>query len=236
MVVWLRNDEAGVGVDGDVIRREAFSTLVELDDAHARMRGECERMLRDAQDEAARIVGAARDEMGALARSAQLKFERSARLGYAAGRRRALDEWNVHVVQAAVDEHDALANARARLADILMRACEHVVRVDARDAFYARIAHALDRSIADAKFLRIDVHPDDVEAARAAFDHAAHALDWALPVEIVSEPGIDAGGCLCEWDAGVLECSLSEQLGSVRRALHQVLSSAHAASDAEHPA
>ncbi|AXF25787.1 HrpE/YscL family type III secretion apparatus protein [Burkholderia pyrrocinia] len=236
MVVWLRSDEGGVGVDGDVIRREAFSTLVELDDAYARMRDECERMLRDARDEATGIVAAARDEMAALAHGAQLKFERSARLGYAAGRRRALDEWNARVVQAACDERDALANANARLADVLMRACEHVVRIDAHDAFYAKIAHALDRSISDATFLRIDVHPDDAEAARAAFDHAAHALGWTLPVEIVCEPRMDPGGCVCEWDAGVLECSLSEQLASVRRALQRVLSAAHAGPDAEQPA
>ncbi|KVK75948.1 hypothetical protein WS90_25220 [Burkholderia cepacia] len=217
-----------MGIDGDVIRREAFSTLVELDAAHARLYGERERMIGNARDESARIVAAARDEMNALARAAQLKFERSARLGYAAGRRRALDEWNTRVVQAAFDEQGALANARTRLADILMRACEHVVRIDARDAFYERIAHALDRAIADAKFLRIGVHPGDVDAARSVFDGAARTLDWALPVEIVPDAGIDAGRCVCEWDGGVLECSISEQLGSVRRALHRVLVSSSA--------
>ncbi|WP_107314207.1 type III secretion system stator protein SctL [Burkholderia metallica] len=230
MVVWLRSDEGDVGVDADVIRRDAYATLVELDAAYAGMRDERARMLRDAQDEAACIVAAARDEMNALAHAAQIRFDRSARLGYAAGRRRALDDWNAQVVQAALDDQETLSSAHERLTDILMRACEHVVRDCDRDAFYAKIAHALDRSLAEAKFLRVDVHPHDEAAARAAFGGAAGALGWTLSLDVVAAPGVNVGSCVCEWDAGVLECSLPEQLASLRRALHRVLASGFSAS------
>ncbi|ENZ96833.1 type III secretion system protein HrpB [Xanthomonas fragariae LMG 25863] len=192
----------------------------------------CAQTLTDAQARARAMLDDAQQQAEAILKTAQGKAERSARLGYAAGLRRQLDEWNERGVRHSFATDAAAQRARERLAEIVARACEQVVHGHDPAALYARAAQALDGALDEAKALRVSVHPDAVDDARRAFDAAAADAGWAMPVELCGDASLALGACVCEWDTGVFEADLRDQLRSIRRVIRRVLTTPQAVPDA----
>ncbi|WAT15768.1 type III secretion system stator protein SctL [Xanthomonas fragariae] len=223
MRVWLRSTPEAVGLDCDVIPREALASVLALDAAAVEVQARCAQTLTDAQARARAMLDEAQQQADAILKTAQGKAERSARLGYAAGLRRQLDEWNERGVRHAFATDVAAKRARERLAEIVARACEQVVHGHDPAALYARAAQALDGALDEAKALRVSVHPEAVDDARRAFDAAAADAGWAMPVELCGDASLALGACVCEWDTGVFEADLRDQLRSIRRVIRRVL-------------
>ncbi|MDC8748191.1 type III secretion system stator protein SctL [Xanthomonas campestris] len=231
MRLWLRSTPEAVGLDCEVIPREALACVLELDAATAQVHARCGQALADAQRRAQALIDDAQQQAETILQDAQDKAERSARLGYAAGLRRQLDAWNEHGVRHAFAAEDAAQRARARLAEIVAHACEQVLHGYDPAALYARAAQALDGALDEAKALRVSVHPDALDDARRAFDAAAVAAGWAMPVELCGDATLALGACVCEWDTGVFETDLRDQLRSLQRVIRRVLAAPQAVPD-----
>ncbi|WOB50818.1 type III secretion system stator protein SctL [Xanthomonas hydrangeae] len=231
MRLWLRSTPEAVGLDCEIIPREALACVLELDAATAQVHARCAQTLADAQTRAQALIDDAQQQAETILQDAQDKAERSARLGYAAGLRRQLDAWNERGVRHAFAAEEAAQRARARLAKIVAHACEQVLHGHDPAALYARAAQALDGALDEAKALRVSVHPEALDDARRAFDAAAAAAGWAMPVELCGDATLALGACVCEWDTGVFETDLRDQLRSLQRVIRRVLAAPQAVPD-----
>jgi len=232
MRLWLRSTPDAIGLDCDVIPREALSSLLELDAATVEVNARCAQTLAEARERAQTLIDDAQQQAEAILDDARQKAERSARLGYAAGVRRQLDHWNESGLRHAFAANAAAQRARERLAEIVARTCEHVIHGHDPAALYARAAKALEGALDETKALRVTVHPDAVDDAQRAFDAAAKGAGWTMQIELCGDAELELGACVCEWDTGVFETNLHDQLRSLKRVIGRVLASSQALADA----
>ncbi|PPU72456.1 MULTISPECIES: type III secretion system stator protein SctL [Xanthomonas] len=223
MRLWLRSATEAVGLDCDVIPREALAELLDLDAAAVAVKARCERCVAEAQERAQALIEDAQKQADSLLGAAQDKFDRSARLGYAAGIRRQLDDWNMKGARHAFAATAAAYRARERLAELVARACEQVVHVQDPAALYACAAQALVSALDQATVLRVSVHPDAVADARRAFDQETAEIGWTCSIDVCADAELAPGRCVCEWDTGVFEADLRDELRSLRRVIRRVL-------------
>lgn len=235
MVIWLRNahDEGSceqgrgaVGVDGDIVRRETFARLVELDEGHAMLTDLRHDVLATARDDAARIVAAAQREADEIRERALLEFETGQRRGYEAGRQDALAQWYSETAEWLVRRHDLETSLRQRMADIVVLAVENIVASERPEALLARAADAVERIVDAGCHLRVRVHPDQRERAAQAFGHAAagwHERGRPVTVTVIADRALEHGACVCETDIGLIDASLSAQIDAVRLAVTRAL-------------
>jgi len=221
MAIWLKQQPKVIAIDGDVIRATEFARTLELNDAMQALDEVVHATMDDATQRARALVEKARREAEAFAAAARRKFDNSARLGYAAGQRRALAEAHASFLAQARDERETLHASSARLARVVMNAVEQIIAETDRDALMRRIAVAVSRAIDDATQLRVTVAPADADSAKRTFGQLAREAMPPLNLEVVVEDGIEPGCCVCEWDYGVIEANLRAQLAGLERALTQ---------------
>ncbi|WP_206956629.1 type III secretion system stator protein SctL [Trinickia acidisoli] len=235
MAIWLRAQPKVLAVDTDVVRAEELARVTELNDALEALDEVVQATMRDATERARQLVEAARREADAFVEAARRKFDNSARLGYAAGHRRALAETHARFIARARSEHEDLQASSDRLARLVMKAVEQVIAETDRDALMRRITLAVARSIDDATHLTVTVAPANADRAERLFGELAREATPPLNLEVVVDDEADEDTCICEWDYGVVESSLRAQLASLERALANgaALAASTTAPDAE---
>ncbi|RKP44561.1 type III secretion system stator protein SctL [Trinickia fusca] len=238
MVIWLRHPNVelsrdaetlgGIGVEEDsgILRREAFATVVALDDAQDVCRREYEAILADARQRAEDITARADEEALALLEQAQEEYESAERRGYDDGKAQALADWYARVAEHGAEQRDMQTLLRERLAELVVVAVEQIVRSEDTSALFARSSAALDRIADGCSYLKVRVHPDDYEAASREF--ARFATEWrergrAVPVSVMADRELGVGACICESDLGMVDASLSTQLAAMRAAVERAL-------------
>lgn len=223
MVIWLNNTHRSVGIDTDVIRKEELSCLTDIQTADKQLNEEYRHRLNDAQDAAEALLEQARQQADAILQEAEQKYEQAGRLGYAAGRQEAVNEWHAKAMHTMVDIRHVQHNMKERLAQLVINVTEQVILSENRQALYRRVAKQLDKSMADSTFMKLTVCPDDADLARRSFAQLNDSLGWNLPIEVVEDSQLPGGACLCEWDYGVMDASLHTQLAAIRKAVRQVI-------------
>ncbi|WP_052321732.1 type III secretion system stator protein SctL [Ralstonia sp. A12] len=218
MVIWLRHDSA-LGIGSDVIRAEDYRRVVELDAAWQAVEGARDAAMADARAQAEAIVAQAQATANEMLHHAELRAQRSAKLGYAAGQRRALEDFHASMVARAFDDAQATRREENRLATTVMQAVEQVVLETDRQALFARVAATLGRVLQSQSRLTVRVCADEIEPARAAFAKAVQAGTLNAAVEVLADDRAEPGQCQCEWDHGVADASLHVQLAALRQAL-----------------
>ncbi|CAJ0687489.1 type III secretion system stator protein SctL [Ralstonia mannitolilytica] len=218
MVVWLRRD-APLGIGSDVIRAEDYRHVVELDAAWQAVAEAREAALIKARAEAEAIVAQAQSTADEMLRQAEQRAQRSAKLGYAAGLRRALEDFHASMAARAYDDDEATRREEDRLVATVMQAVEHVVLESDRQALFARVAATLGRVLQSQARLTVRVCADEIEPARAAFAKAVQAGTLNAAFEVLADDRAEPGHCQCEWDHGVADASLRVQLAALRHAL-----------------
>ena len=219
MAIWLKQQPKVIAIDGDVIRATEFARTIELNDAMRALDEVVHATLHDATQRAKQLIDTARRETEAFSAAARRKFENSARLGYAAGQRRALAEAHANFLARARDEQEELRASSARLARLVMNAVEQVIAETDRDALMRRVAVAVSRAIDDATHLTVTVSPADADSATRAFGKIAREAVPPLNLDVVVDERVEEGQCVCEWDYGVIESNLRAQLAGLERAL-----------------
>ncbi|MGN7982816.1 type III secretion system stator protein SctL [Burkholderia sp. 22313] len=179
-------------------------------------------LLANAQRDADAIRQAAADEGERMLQAAQTKYDNAARLGYEAGRRRALREAHEAMLRGAAAERDLLMALRERIADVVMRTITRVLGEADRDALFAQIAAGISRSLDDTSFLTVRVAACDVEHATRAFRRATEEHRWPVNPDVVSDGAVEPGSCVCEWDHGLIEAGLPSQLRALAGAIRRV--------------
>lgn len=248
MVIWLRNPnvelngdarlstDVGIAGDGDILRREAYTAVVALDDAGEACRVRHRAMLADAERRAQEIVARAEAEALALIEQAQEEYAGAERRGYEAGQTRAIGDWYARVTRHAAEQRDLHERLRDRLAELVVVAVEQIVRTEDTGALFARSAAALDRIAQGCSYLKVRVHPDDHDAAAREFGRFAHEMHQRgrmAQVTVVADRELAPGACLCESDLGTVDASLATQLAAIRAAVERAL--AHEAAAAGPP-
>jgi len=218
MVIWLRRD-AALGIGSDVIRAGDYRHVVELDAAWQAVEAAREAALAQAHTEAEAILAQARANADELLRQAEQRAQRSAKLGYAAGQRRALEDFHTSMAARAYDDEEATRREEDRLIATVMQAVEHVVLEFDRQALFARVAATLGRVLQSQARLTVRVCAAEIESARAAFAKAAKTGSLNAAFEVLADDRAEPGHCQCEWDHGVADASLRVQLAALRLAL-----------------
>ena len=218
MVIWLRRD-AALGVGSDVIRAEDYRHVVDLDAAWQAVQAARDAAVADAHAQAEAIVAEARATADEILRQADQRAQRSAKLGYAAGQRRALEDFHASMAARAHDDAEATRREEDRLATTVMQAVEQVVLETDRQALFARVAATLGRVLQSQSRLTVRVCADEIEAARAAFAKAVQTGTLNAAFEVLADDRAEPGHCQCEWDHGVADASLRVQLAALRQAL-----------------
>ncbi|MCA3791068.1 MAG: type III secretion system stator protein SctL, partial [Burkholderia sp.] len=236
MVIWLSKprqaDPAAedsyprFGAHGDILPRETFGTLVDIETAYRRAGEDARAELDAAREEARRIVAAGRADADALRDAARAEFASAAQRGFEEGTARGAADWLVNVAEAGSDARAAQERMRARMAEIVAVAVEQIVRSEGASALFERALSAVDRIVEGSTCLHIAVHPDDLDDARAAFDGLAsrwRELGRPLPVTVAADRRLARGSCLCESDVGLIDASVSTQLRTMRAAIARAL-------------
>lgn len=233
MVIWLRSDRAAlepdasrVGIHGDVISREAFGALMQIDDAYAQLAADREAILAEARLEAEAILAAAREEGEGIVAQARREYETAAEYGYREGERRAVSEWMERLALSHADERRLQAKMRERLAQIVTVAVEQIVSVQESRSLFDKAISAVDRIVEGATYLRVSVSPTDYEVASSAFERLAarwRDLGRPFPLSVVADKRLPPGSCLCESDFGAVDASLATQLRAMRSAVSRAL-------------
>lgn len=245
MAIWLRSDRAlpgatvGVGAYSDVVPRDAFGALIELDDGYAQLAADRESMLRQAREEALAIVGVAHAEARTIIEQARGEYEQAAQRGYQEGEKQALTDWLERLADAGNEQRQTQIKLRERLAEIVTVAVEQIVQVQQSEMLFERALTTIDRIVEGATYLRVAVSPVDYEKACIAFERLSarwRELGRPFPLSVIADKRLQAGSCICESDFGSIDASLATQLRSMRsavaRALKHSLRELHTISDA----
>ncbi|KVU59680.1 hypothetical protein WK68_20415 [Burkholderia ubonensis] len=201
--------------------------LLELDAACVQVQQDRAELLDQARSEAAEIKTAAEASVMTLLAEAQKRYDEAAEKGYREGRQRALSEWIERLAEAGDLRHRVQLGMRERLAQIVTLAVEQIIRAEGGRALFARALGKVEQIIDGAAYMRIVVHPDDHADARKIF--GLLATRWrkagrSVPLQIVKDPRLARGSCLCESDSVVIDAGVETQLQEMRSAAERALS------------
>jgi len=104
----------------------------------------------------------------------------------------------------------------ARLSmEIARKIVHHEVRIDSK-IIMAMIKVALEY-VADAHKIRVRVHPSDLTIIQKSQQHGASIDLTGIPMEWVSDPGMERGGFVIESDMGQIDGRLSQQFQEIEK-------------------
>ncbi|MFM0728174.1 type III secretion system stator protein SctL [Paraburkholderia strydomiana] len=235
MIIWLREPNSerkpdgasiGVGVDRDVVPREALASLVELDEGYLALQQQHADVLAQAAAQGDAMRDAARADADALRAEARREFDTAHERGYDAGRREALSQWYTRTAQLLAQRYELQMSLRQRVADLVVRAVEKIVVNEEPAALFARASDVVERIIEGSRCLQVRVHPDERDAAVEGFSHAvAQWRERGQPVQltVLADRTLEPGACVCESDIGSVDASLKVQVDAVRTAVEAAL-------------
>ncbi len=221
MLIWLRTPKfvdptlTGVGIEGNVIRREDSARLISLDDGFAVLD-----QARLALDEE-RVEGQQQ-----MQEEVQQIYARAQQEGEEQGRQLALEQWYERTLGALADYRAIQKRMRERLAELVASAVEQIVHVEDSKGLFLRALSSLDQIAEGASFLTVSVNRNDFAAAQQVFD--GFALEWSRrgqPIKIVvhADKELAEGSCICESEFGIVDASLQTQIQAMRAALERAL-------------
>jgi len=220
-----------VGAASDVIRAEDFAALVSIDRSMAELVAQRETILADAHEQASRIVAEGQRQVAQQMDEARALYEGASDLGYRDGTERALAEWVDRLAQAQRAQARLQSSLRERVAGVIAAAVERIVTVEERGRLFERALTEVDQITGGAVWLKVYVHPDDLEQARTAFtsfDARWRELGQSFPLYVIADAQLAPGSCICESDFGTIDASLETQLRAMRSAVARALKRAAA--------
>ncbi|MDH0868403.1 type III secretion system stator protein SctL [Mitsuaria sp. GD03876] len=229
MLIWWKGSAPegagvpGAGVPHGILRAPEATLLRHEADVRREAIARADALIAEAQDEAARIVAAARADAEALLQEAQGRIEAACDAGRAEGERQAALAWHERQAGRAVDQAEAVRGLHERLAEVVTSAVERIVQTEGRAALYQRALRSVQALSRSATALTLKVSHADFDAARDGIAAVAELQAAGLAVEVVVDPALPAGSCLFESDMGVVDASLKTQLDALRAAMSRAV-------------
>lgn len=168
--------------------------------------------------EATQLLRLARQREAGAEAQAQAIRRQAREEGLREGREQARVEYAARLVAAEAARHAGLRELSPFMIDIVTDAVAVLLRQSDRTALMASAVEAVDGLLKQARWARLRVHPDQVEAARAALEAGAIPL-----ATVVADARMDPLECSFETDVGIADTGLQAQLESVRKAVAQAL-------------
>lgn len=215
-----------IGIENGIVRREEFAALMDIDAACVEARRQREAMLEGARNEAAAILAEAQTRADELVAEAQQQYTDGFAHGQEEGLRQAVADWHARSARHFLDQRAVLIKTRERFAELVASALERLAGTIDRRAVFVQAAREMDRLIDAGSPLTVRVHPEDLAAAKEAFDGCAQRwLERGRPVTltVLAERRLSPGSCVCESDLGMLDAGLDTQLTGMRTALDDLL-------------
>lgn len=240
MVIWLNRKEGlpsatplgitasgtDLGVGSDIVRRDTFGVLGDVEAAYRRLNEDREVLLEEARREAQALRAAAREDAEAMREAARREYAEAHAQGFEAGQAQGLEKWFEDLALAGAQAREAEARMREQMARIVAMAVERIVRSEGPGALFTRALESVDRIVENAMYLRVTVHPDDLDVACEVFDELARRwreIGRPMPLSVLPDKRLVPGSCLCESDLGIIDASVTTQLGAVRAAISRAI-------------
>lgn len=238
MAIWLRrpriaemgpitpNSCARLGFSGDVVPRECFGELMTIESAYAALDADRDAVLAAARQEADRVMAEAVARTEEMIAAAQSEYDAAAERGYRDGYDQAFGKWMDRLADVADAQNRLQLRMRERLADIVASAVEQIVRAESRETLFKRALASVERIVDGATYLRVVVHENDLDQARAIFGTLeARWREFGRPIamSVVADKRLAPGSCVCESDFGAIDASLDTQLRAMRGAVARAL-------------
>ena len=185
--------------------------------AAAMLARERERVLQEAQDEAARCLARAQEQAMALTTTA---YEQGFKQGEEAARQ-ALTAQLSPVLSAFQQATTEIAHVRATVLqqaeeDIITLAFQlarKIIQYEAlehREVLAATLTHALQHVVAQDQIV-VRVHPDDCHHAMEITEALGHTRGDSHMLTVQSDTSIDRGGCLLDFSLGTIDARIEAQ-------------------------
>ncbi len=166
--------------------------------------------------EAERILDQANAELARARSDARQIREAARRQGYDDGCATARRELATEMAALVRRRHAMLGNVERQVSDLALAVVERVAPALGADAVVpALVARAIDAARGEL-VVRVRVHPDGRDAARAALD--SHVPDGDVPVAVAGDDSLDAYTCVLETAAGTVRAGWDNQLEAIRAA------------------
>ena len=219
MVIWLRREQSGLSVAGNVIRRDQWQHVLSLESAFMTIDGLKKTKLLEAEAAADQIRNDACVQAEIILAKADVEagqlFEAARKNGFQSG----LDEWTKEMLRYSLDAASRLKLERTRLAQIVVAAVEKIIPLQDPQGVYKQVLRVLAKSIQSVRYVSVRVCTSELIAARTAFRDLVGSSEFAKIIEVISDDRVSEGSCLVESDQGVFDLSLTTQLAALRAAI-----------------
>jgi flagellar assembly protein FliH len=199
--------------------------------AAAMLARERERVLQEAQDEAARCLACAQEQAAALATSA---YTQGFRQGEEEARQALTNQLSpvLSAFQQATNEivhlhATVLQQAEEDIVTLAFQLARKIIQYEAlehREVLAATLTRALARIVEQDQIV-VRVHPDDVHYATAIKEAPGYTPGAIKPLTIQGDTNISRGGCLVESRLGTIDARIEaqfEELEQCFRAQHSL--------------
>jgi type III secretion protein L len=223
MAIWLTHGPCTVGFDDGLIRAADFARLVESSEVADAVEAHRAEVLAAARRQGKALVERSRREAHTLLAEARARLESAHEQGLRDGLQEAASTWAEQELDAAQLRRRQLLRQSERLSEIVSMAVERVIEQENSAGLYRRSLREVLKLVRDAPMLTLRVPPADHEDALRAVTDVLAQLAAPMPIEVVSDAAMPAGGCRFESDGGVIDASLDTQLMALRRAVNRAV-------------
>ncbi|WP_244467964.1 type III secretion system stator protein SctL [Nitratireductor soli] len=168
------------------------------------------------------FLEAAQSEAGRMRDAARRAYAAEYARGYEDGREQGAGE-AARLTSETVEKVDRyLAGLTGEIVTLALDVVERVLGELDIAELVARAAEQAILDIRSAKYLRVTVHPDAVEAVRGRLGTLVEPSRFGFSFEVAGDASLAAGACIVTTDAAVIEAGIEVQLKAVAVALGSV--------------
>lgn len=218
MLIWSSPRGTSLQVPSGILRAGDFATASDALTILEQAQDERDHLAAQARQDAAVLLARARAEAEQLRADAAAEAVDLVAQTTAQATEEFVRRWHAQLADLQASSEAAMARMERRLAAIVTTAVQRMVMAEPREAVMRRAVLTLRDTMSEARAARLHVHPDDVDAARAALSVIDGDPD-APRVQIEADPSIAPGSSVFETDMGRLDTSLGVQLDGLRSAL-----------------
>jgi type III secretion protein L len=207
-----------LAVEHGVVRAQAAQQLLPLAALQVQAQQRAEDIVSHAQAQAAELLAQAQAQADSLRRNAADEIEALKASVREEAERRATVSWHERQWASAQALADKASAMNHRLAEVVTRAVQRIVEVEGRGALFQRALAQIEELTFGFHGSKLRVHGADHEAAAKCV--ADILAKGRLPsLSLVIDPSLEAGSCVFESDAGILDASLQTQLDALQAAM-----------------
>ncbi len=119
--------------------------------------------------------------------------------------------------QAAIDRESMIRSAEQELATLALEVASKVIRreISGDPSIVLSVVEAALEKVGSTESVRIFVHPEDADLLRDKWSELKGAVAFGNNWEILSNAGMERGGCIIETKSGMVDSRIEAQLAEI---------------------